>query len=339
MALNTKYPRQIALAPLREAIEDYLRCADADIRARVMVNSEMSSQIFDPLATSTEVFQILTSQRFGYLGRRKSEPYRAMVESKLAAQVSRGEPLRFYFDLGPGYHAGIYSHDCSLNFEASLSELLVLRQMILFANEVRTVYPPGIHFFVVIDNLCGRYTNDIPLENSMRYVGDFRRLIQEMGADDLVSLLVESEYFSCEQYECILDTIDKDQPMEIVSDAMVDNVSRFLGRKCSRKEAGIRIERYRRTAQTTEILLADKIDGVRLTQRATPTTLGFRPFPGGDQRTQAGSLAFTRKSNGKLRPLLITTQNSEQYDLLELSAFDSLPKSVRSVLYADPLDQ
>ena len=325
---------QQSLGALRTDIGNYLRAVVGDMRLR----APNQSVALPTSAVPTEIFRILTSQRYGYLGRRKSEPYRSIVEAHLAQHVASAQPLHFYFDLGPGYHAGISRLNRSLGFEVSLSELLALRQIVLFANEVRSVYFPGVHFFVVIDNLCGFYTNDIPLECSSRYVEDFRRLIRNVGAEDLVSLIVESELFSCEEYEAVLGSVEVQKPIGIVPDEVVDNVARFLGRDCTQREAALRIEQYRRTGITTETLMATRINGVRLTQRASPTTLGFRAFPGGDQRTQAGRLALTRNGNGngKLRPTLITSRNSENYELLELNTYDLLPDPLHSVLYADP---
>ena len=94
------------------------------------------------------------------------------------------------------------------------------------------------------------------------------------------------------------------------------------------------MERYRCTSMVTDSLMDNLVKGVHMTQRATGATLGFRPYPGGDQRTQAGELALTRGSNGRLRPLLITTRNVDSYNCVELSIPDVLPSSIPHVLYA-----
>ena len=52
------------------------------------------------------------------------------------------------------------------------------------------------------------------------------------------------------------------------------------------------MERYRRTGLVTGLLLDRLVRGVHMTQRATGATLGFRPFPGGNQRTQTGELVI-----------------------------------------------
>jgi hypothetical protein len=101
------------------------------------------------------------------------------------------------------------------------------------------------------------------------------------------------------------------------------------------QEANERIDRYRRTGIVTELLLARVVGGVRMTQRASATTLGFRPFPGGDSRTQCGHVAMGRNTHGKLRPILLTSRNVGAYELRSLTFPGLLPSLVNDVTYAE----
>ena len=111
---------------------------------------------------------------------------------------------------------------------------------------------------------------------------------------------------------------------------------RFLGRSCDLAEAGERIERYRRSGIVTEMLLERVVRGVRMTQRATGATLGFRPFSGGDQRTQCGEVALTRRSKGGLKPVLLTSRNIDGYECANVGSPEVLPPSVPRLCWAEP---
>ena len=87
----------------------------------------------------------------------------------------------------------------------------------------------------------------------------------------------------------------------------------------------------------TDGLFAGIIEDVHMTQRATPTTPGFRPFPGGDSRTQCGEVALTRSATGKLKPVLLTSRNVRGFALKRMSYPDPLPAVLTHVTYAEPV--
>jgi hypothetical protein len=286
-------------------------------------------------STANAIFAELTSRRFSYLGRTQSEPYREPALRWLRADVAEGRPASFFFDIGPGYHAGIAPDDLSLSFDVGLAELMALRQVAAFCRRVREVYPAGARFHLVVDNLCGVATNDILLENTLEYVVQLRRLIDELAIGDIVSVLVESELHSWDVYR---DRLEREpwRPLPAAGAAEVGNVARFLGRSCTTEEAATRIELYRRTGIVTEELLEPAISGVRLTQRATPATLGFRAFPGADQRIQVGQLALRPGRRGRLRPILITSRNYPRFEVTRVETKGVLPDPIRTILYAEP---
>ena len=284
------------------------------------------------------IFSVLTSREFCYLGRTKTEPYRDQVERTLADDVGRGEPVRFYYDLGAGYHASVDPHTSGLVFSAGFSELCVLAQIASFCSRVGEIYAPGATFVLVIDNVCGLVTNDIPLERTTAYCGELRALIDETGLGDTVSVLVESEAFSAADYALDRERLQREAGALSPSPQDIENVSRFLGRECDALEAAERMARYRQAGEMTESRLEGVVRGVRMTQRATGGTLGFRPFPGGDSRTQVGEVAISPGTKG-LRPILLTSRNVARFRCTRMHFADLLPATVPYVTYAEPIEQ
>ena len=283
-----------------------------------------------------EIFEILTARRFSHLSRSGTMPYRERALALLEEGVRRGEPISFWYDVGPGYHATTRPDAGGLRFEVALSELLILFQIASFCDRVGEIYAPGARFWLVVDNLCALRTNEIPVESTASYCEGFRELIRELRLEDRVALTVESEEFDLAEYDRMLEGIDVRPTASPPSVDDVENVERFLGRRCSVCEAAERIERYRRTCVVTEHLLTRVVRGVRLTQRASQNTLGFRAFPGGDSRTQCGEVAIGRNAKRKLCPLLVTSKNVDDYVCTVISAPAELPSMIAEITYAEP---
>lgn len=292
----------------------------------------------EPAALAEEIFTILTGRVFCYLSRTRTSPYRESVTGILAESIRAGEPLRFYYDIGAGYHASIHTDESRLVFDAGFSELCVLVQIASFCRRVAERYPAGAAFRLVIDNVCGLMTNDIPIERTATYCAGLRRLIEETGMGDRVSLLVESEEFALSAYEIDRARLAADAAALRPTPEDLENVRRFLGRHCDDAEAVERIARYRQADEMTERMLADVVRGVRMTQRATGGTLCFRSFPGGDSRTQVGEVAISPNAKGALRPILLTSRNVGRYRCTPLRYPALLPAVVRHVTYAEPIE-
>ncbi|KAA0890472.1 hypothetical protein [Oryzomonas rubra] len=288
----------------------------------------------DDALLANELFTVLTSRAFCYLGRNKTECYRNDVVTMLRRRMSTGGALKFFYDIGPGYHATTRPGILPLTYDVGLSELLILSQINALCRRIVELYPPGAHFFLVVDNLCGLRTNDIPLDLTEGYVRKFRQLIDEMRISHRVGLIVESEEFDLEEYDRLLRDATVEPPDSDPSPQAVDNVARFLGRPVTAAEAAERMHRYRLTGCVTNYLFDRLIKDVHMTQRATGATLGFRPFPGGDQRTQAGELVLCRNDKGRLCPLLLTSRNVDHYDCVRLEFSDVLPAPMAHVTFA-----
>ena len=289
----------------------------------------------DPDAVAGEAFDILTSREFCYLSRSRTAPFRAAASELAAGNIRAGEPIRLYYDIGAGYHATIEPDQSGLVFGVGFSELCILSQIGAFSSRIAQIYPPAAHFTLVIDNVCGLVTNDIPLDQTARYCEALRRLIGETAMGDRVDVLVESEAFDVSGYAIDRERLARDVAALSPSPQDLENVRRFLGRPCDEREARERIARYRQAGEMTERRLEGVVRGVRMTQRATGGTLGFRPFPGGDSRTQVGEVAIGPNAKGALRPLLLTSRNVGGYRCTRMQFPHLLPAAITHVTYAE----
>ncbi len=320
---------------MNDPVAEYI----ANIMARLdAVPAAEHAATEDPGVLAAEVFTILTGREFCYLSRTRTAPYRENVVEILSGAVRNGEPLCFYYDLGAGYHASIHPEESGLTFSVGLSELCVLAQIASFCNRVAELYPRGAKFILVIDNVCGLMTNDIPLESTAAYCAELRQLIEETGVGDRVGVLVESEEFSLSEYDIDRERLAKDAAALTPSREDIENVVRFLGRPCDEAEAAERMAKYLQAGEMTERMLARVVRGVRMTQRATGGTLGFRPFSGGDSRTQVGEVAISPNAKGALRPILLTSRNVGRYRCTQLRYPELLPSTIPHVTYAEPVD-
>jgi hypothetical protein len=312
-------------------VEAYLRNVMSQVSAPTSPTSAETGDV-DELAQ--QIFELVTSREFCHLSRTRTAPYREETIVLLRRRIESGGPFRFFYDIGPGYHATTRPGVTGLRFDVGLSELLILFQLASLSRRISELYPPAAHFWLVIDNLCGLRTNDIPVERTAAYVDQLRELIRQSGLDDRVELIVESEEFELEEYDRLL-AGQEQQPLTTPSTEAHENVERFLGRRCPIDEAAERIERYRRTTNVTDYLLTRLVSGVHMTQRATVATIGFRPFPGGDSRAQCGEVVLAHNSKGKLRPVLLTSRNVGSYEPTRLRFPELLPSTVESVTYAE----
>jgi hypothetical protein len=287
-------------------------------------------------ATDERVFGLLAHRRFSYLGQTKAARYAPIVMPSIRRDLADDRPVRFYFDIGPGYHASPEPGTAGLSFDVGLAELLMLRQVTMFDAAVRAHHPAGVRFSLVIDNLCGLFTNGISLVATHGYVRQLRALIDELRVGDVVDLLVESEWFTEAEYAAAYAAVPPQPPRDDLGHDDLENVARFLGRACTPTEAAERVERYRRAGTVTEALLARVVRGVRLTQRATEATMAFRSFPGGAQRMQVGEVVLEQANGTPPRPTLLTSRNRAAFELTRVAMPGVLPRPVWQVGIAQP---
>jgi len=340
MASSTEAIKTVAVAPSEERrggddaqdLRSYLRGVMSDLR-----NSAVSKAArADPAAVAEDVVDLLFSRQFSYLGRSRARVYEDAIRETVARAAESEAPIPFYFDIGGGYHATIQPGRQDFNFDVGLGELLVLTQIARLRQAVAQVYAPGLRFSLVIDNLCALLVNDIPSDETLEYCAQLRRLIEELHLEDTVTVLVESEHFSSAELER---SALAERPAEIapMTPKRHRNVERFLGRPCTEKEALDREVRYHAVVGASERLLDRIIKGIHMTQRASSTTMCFRPFPGGDSRIQSGQVVMTRNADASLRPMLLTSANVDRYECTTFRFADLLPRGIDHVVFAAPL--
>jgi hypothetical protein len=289
----------------------------------------------DVKQTAADIFQILTGRSYSHLSRGKAGRYKEDIIWYIEKDIKSEKPATFFYDLGPGYHASLYPGQMDLSFDIGLAELFVLYQISEFSREVSKVYSRGTRFYIIIDNLCALATNDIPTEKTIGYCTALRSLIEETGIQQDIRLLVESEQFDESDYPRLEMPANTASNLTL-SKEEIENVSRFVGRHCTMPEALARIRLYGHATEVTEKNLARLVTGVRLTQRATENTLGFRSFPGGDSRIQTGEIAITHDKKGKLRPTLLTSRNISEYDQYRFELPTGIPDSIQHLTYVKP---
>lgn len=285
---------------------------------------------------AARIYDLLTSRQFCYLGRTKASAYRERAVGLFEKQLRGREPIRFYYDLGGGYHAGLRPEDGELTFTIGLGEWFVLSQISRFVSHVSELYSAGAVFHIVIDNLCALAVNDIPVEQTQAYVRRLRHLIDAVGLGGHVGVMVESEEFSGAAYLEAVEAEARAEPDVVPAATDLENVYRFLGRRCALPEARERIRRYHAAVRVSDRWIDAAIDGLRMTQRATAGTLSFRPFPGADSRIQTGQVVLTENDKGKLHPMLLTSLSVDRYALLACEFPGELSRILDPVIFAQP---
>lgn len=259
-----------------QAVEAYLRVLLAGLRAPATPAPER----IDPATVPQRIFETLIHRDFCYLSKSRAAEYQEGILAVVRAAQSRREPVPFYFDIGGGYHASLQPGVTDLSFDVGLAELFVVRQIAEFGGRVRRFYPAGVKFSLVIDNLCAYFVNDIPVARTLGYCRGLRRLIEDVGLASVVDVLVEGELLSPADFAGV-GTSGGPEPSDIeLTSKEYETVEQFLGRPCDTDEAAARVRRYREVVETSERLLAPAIRGVHMTQRASASTIPFRPFPG-----------------------------------------------------------
>lgn len=282
-----------------------------------------------------KIFSILASREFCYLSKKSSKKYRSSIVEGVSLAISQNKPIQFFYDIGGGYHASLNLYDKpELCFYVGLGELFILHQIKKFTNKIGEIYPIDCKFHLIIDDKCAQLANDTSIEKTERYSADFKDLIKQVGMNSIVDVILESELFNADQYK--INPIAKE---EIDNYNLTlkehENVIRFLGRRCSKKEAIERILTYQQASSISESLLEPIISkGAHLTQRPTSSTFCFRAFPGSDSRIQCGQVALKCAEDKKIVPFLLTSNNFNEYVCEYMSLEHIIPLTIKSVIFA-----
>lgn len=314
-----------------EDLRSYFQNLMSTLRAPVVPSDTHA----DSAAVATRVVDLLFSRPYSYLGRSRARVYEDAIREVIVRAAEHRAPVPLYLDIGGGYHASIDPARRDVSFDVGLGELFVLSQFTRLRHAVARFYSPGMRFCLVIDNLCALLVNDIPLAKTLEYCARLRRLVDTLRLADVVSVLIESEHHSgADVAQAAL--VESPADVGAMTSRRHGNVERFLGRPCTEAEAMEREARYHAIVNASERLLDRVINGIHMTQRATETTMCFRPFPGGDSRIQSGQVVMTRNANAVLHPILLTSANANRYVCSAYRFPDLLPREVEEVAFAAP---
>jgi hypothetical protein len=305
-------------------LADLLRSFDAPLSAQPGPGADDAALGPRRRATAEDLADLLCDRRFTHLSQTQARRYRPAICVRLQSDIDAGRPLRFFYDIGGGYHAGLRPDFADLRFSPGLGELLALRQIRRFTLAVEPWYAPGLHFSLVIDDLCAWAANDIALDKTQGYRMRLCALIDAVRMAATVDVLAESALCTSAHFQAAVAGEPAPAPPPQLTAQALENVSRFVGHACTPTEALEHLARYQRAQAVSDRLLAPHIQGVRLTQRASDTCMGFRSFPGGDSRLQTGAVVLTVGPGDVVRPLLLTSRNVGDHEI-SLLPFTALP--------------
>lgn len=267
----------------------------------------------DPIVLAQKVFKLLTHHDFNYQSKGQVSPLNARVQENLLHQISRNNPIRFFLLYNGGYRASPMPQRQSLIFQPDQTELMLIYQIARLDEKIKSIYAPGMEFFIVVNNGVAWWVNNIELQATEGYAHYLRQMISSFCGSQSVRVLLQSELpdFTPDF------NWSADVPLPLLSSKDQRIVERFLGRTCPQDEAAHRAALYQAAESqwaTTLQALAIRNGALMLRQIAHPEMLSFRPFPGGAIRIQNGSLGFHVKDS-QWRPKLITAETVSKYSV------------------------
>ncbi|MGI9192392.1 MAG: hypothetical protein ACR2IL_09745, partial [Chitinophagaceae bacterium] len=139
------------------------------------------------------ILHLFLHKRFNYQSKKNSQHILPSVEAKLHHAIQSNSPIPCLYLYNGGYRASCLPNKASLVFEPDQTELMLLYQIALLQKQVQAVYTPGIEFTIVLNNGVAHWVNDIPIEKTSVYANTFRHMIQYLGAEANINILLQSE--------------------------------------------------------------------------------------------------------------------------------------------------
>ena len=280
------------------------------------------------------LFETLASREFCSLSLGRVAGSRDRVIASVKRALHRVEPIHFYYDLGGGYATSFRTGAARAVPEVGLGELLLLRQITQLSARVRQFYPVGIRFSLVIDNLSAFLVEDVPLTATAVYCRNLRRVVDDLGLSTLTDLIVTSESFSVSDFAeawprgaGVPDIAALTSKSRRAAPGDFAHGPTSVDEECA---CGIHAAR-----QAAERLLAPMIRGVHLTEPTSASSLGFRPFPGGEASLEGGEIVLTRAGRMALAPMRLTTANLADYRVERHEIAGVLPSAIVEIGYAE----
>ncbi len=319
--------------PVASALRDYLDTLLGELNGP---GAPPTRTPIDLAALPDRVFETLVSREFCSLSLGRVAGSRDAVVASVARALRRSEPIHFYYGLGGGYATSFRSPSASRVPEVGLAEVLLLRQATELAARIGALYPPGVRFSLVIDNLSAYLVEDVPVAQTLVYCRKLRQLVDDLGLSALTELIVTSEYFTVSDFA---EAWPSGGDVPDVG-ALTNKPHGIAGRQAVGVDEAADAELVRRVhaaRQAAEQLLAPMIRGVYLTGRTRLETLGFRPFPGGQAGAERGEVVLTRKGRTALGPMVLTSATHADYAVERYRFPGVLPSSIVDVGYAERL--
>lgn len=269
----------------------------------------------ESLPVADQIIATLLHRRFNHQSRGRHSHLLEGLRKRITECVCREQPVTLFFLYNGGYRASPFPDDLELAFTPDQTELMLIYQASLLHEKVVACHAPGIDFVIVVNNGVASWVNDIPVASTTSYASQLRAMIELLGATKGIRVLLQSELENFDHKR-----IDQQLPEPEhsgISDKEHLIVERFLGRRCSKREAIQRAALYRLAESfwgETLGAVANSEGAVMLRQVAHPGMLSFRPFPGGAIRTQNGSIGF-QETEGNLIPKLVTSESFKSHNV------------------------
>jgi hypothetical protein len=300
--------------------------------------SGSNSAVSGHVDAAAAVFHVLTRRRFTYLSSGRACTYRRAILDDIGNCLAQGQYVEFCLDIGPGYHASLDPDTQPLNYAIGLGELLLLNQIHAFLEQIRFL-PVGVRFTLVIDDLCGHFVNAACPQGTAGYCHSLRRLITWFGLDDRIDVVAESDRLEPARFHDWCRAACTHTAVPPLPDAHQHaNMERFRGRRLSNHDAVTTLHRYQAAIMVSERCLDRHLNGIRMTQRATPKTFAFRAFPGCDSRIQCGEVCLREMPEGRLLPWLWTSTRFHDHAVHSIDVTDLGLPGIDQVRTVEPLE-
>ncbi|MEI8207590.1 MAG: hypothetical protein D0528_11110 [Methylococcales bacterium] len=276
-------------------------------------------------ATADDIIRVLLAHDFNYQSRGRVAHLLNDLNARVDRIIRSGKKLPIFFLYHGGYRATAGINKYGLQFEPDITELMLLYQIARLQCKIKSIYPPGISFVIVINNGVAAYTNDIPYAATQGYVKRLQHMIDSINASKVIKILMQSSLGS---FEDLMRSVVI-EPESCINQVDHRIVERFLGRACSVEDACWYAARYMKAEAVwgEEVrAIVDQSSGFTCRQVAHPSCLSFRPFPGGAIRAQNGTVGF-RMGKKDLIPNLITSVTFEHSEIMQVPVRCNLPGS------------
>jgi len=282
-----------------------------------IMESFKKQAIYIKQGTSEDIFRILTSRKFCYQSKKKTESAKKIIEKSIEIYLNQQKPIKFIYNIGGGYHASLEPGKKDISFNIGLSELLLLYQIHRLHIEVSKKHKYGICFILGISNLNAEALYNVPVSLTVGYANQLRNLISSLNVFP-ATVLLESEF--CKSYND-----RKRNEFKRPTEYELIQIKRFVGLSHENADFENIQANYDWFRKLSRLNFSTVEDGIQISQRSNNGEISFRSYPGGDCKLQTGEVMLSLNSNNKIIPKLITSKTVKNFHKLVL---DNCPVSL-----------